>query len=151
MQVKPAIDNQDLVGQAYNLFCTYRTRPWTLDTFKKSILTPFSSLLLVNNEVKAYTLVSNITDTLELEDICVAEQMRRTGSASKLLSQLFAQAKAKNMASILLEVSANNIPALALYKRHGFIEQGVRKNYYRLSDGTCADAILMQKSVNLGN
>ncbi|MCZ6831549.1 MAG: hypothetical protein O7F73_18545, partial [Gammaproteobacteria bacterium] len=46
----------------------------------------------------------------------------------------------------LLEVRCSNGGAIALYRKHGFTEDGVRKNYYP-TDGGREDALLM--SLNL--
>ena len=37
----------------------------------------------------------------------------------------------------------NNIIAKKLYSKYGFIEEGIRKNYYHNDDGTKEDAIIM--------
>ena len=44
----------------------------------------------------------------------------------------------RNIKVILLEVSTNNIPAHKCYQSVGFIQMGVRKDYYSKGD----DAIL---------
>ena len=43
-------------------------------------------------------------------------------------------------AFLMLEVRAGNEPAIALYRKHGFVEVGRRKNYY---EKPREDAILM--------
>ena len=53
-------------------------------------------------------------------------------------------AKEKNLERIILEVRATNEPALSLYKRKGFKELGIRKNFY---DNPKEDALLMSVSV----
>ena len=42
--------------------------------------------------------------------------------------------------NISLEVNVNNIPAIKLYKKNGFIEKAIRKGYYQGIDG-----ILMER------
>lgn len=38
--------------------------------------------------------------------------------------------KENNINSLTLEVRESNIPAQSLYKKHGFKEEGIRKNFY---------------------
>ena len=51
---------------------------------------------------------------------------------------------------MILEVAVDNIAALALYKRSGFIEAARRAGYYRRSNGT-ADAIVMRRNLAQGS
>lgn len=51
--------------------------------------------------------------------------------------------KEKKIKLINLEVSANNLIAIELYKAFGFKEVGLRKNYYK----NC-DALLYAKSIS---
>ena len=48
-----------------------------------------------------------------------------------------------NCNSLTLEVRNSNIIAKKLYSKYGFIEEGIRKNYYHNDDGTKEDAIIM--------
>ena len=50
---------------------------------------------------------------------------------------------------IFLEVRISNEVAIDLYKKMGFKEIGLRRNYYRLREGR-EDAILMSKTLKKG-
>ena len=56
--------------------------------------------------------------------------------ATKLIQKVEDLAKELNIKNVSLEVSDKNITAYLLYKKLGFIERRVRKNYYK--DGTNA-------------
>jgi ribosomal-protein-alanine N-acetyltransferase len=46
--------------------------------------------------------------------------------------------------TLYLEVEEDNKPARALYGKMGFVTAGVRKGYYRKSDGNFANALIMK-------
>jgi [ribosomal protein S18]-alanine N-acetyltransferase len=71
----------------------------------------------------------------------VSPNYRRQGFGQDLLRGLLAHLKNLETSKVFLEVSAQNIPAIALYEAHGFQRNGLRKAYY--ADGS--DAITMVK------
>jgi ribosomal-protein-alanine N-acetyltransferase len=75
----------------------------------------------------------------EIENIVVAAEFLRRGVASELMRALIQGAKSEAAPVIRLEVRESNLPARALYVRHGFREAGRRRSYY---SGPDEDAIL---------
>lgn len=63
------------------------------------------------------------------------------GVGGRLLEAAEAEAGARGVDELRLEVRADNVPARALYMRHGYVEMGVRRAYYH--DGM--DAVRMRK------
>ena len=51
---------------------------------------------------------------------------------------------------IFLEVASLNTPARQFYAAQGFAENGLRKRYYTLRDGTKDDALLLSRPVPWG-
>jgi [ribosomal protein S18]-alanine N-acetyltransferase len=49
--------------------------------------------------------------------------------------------------TLFLEVEEGNTAALALYARQGFTEVSRRAAYYRKSDGSAANAIIMRRTL----
>ena len=80
--------------------------------------------------VAAFLVSHNLDAEWELENIVVAENARRRGLGTLLLCQLIAHARTRGGSAIFLEVRESNQDARALYKKLGFQEQGLRKNYY---------------------
>jgi ribosomal protein S18 acetylase RimI-like enzyme len=77
--------------------------------------------------------------------IIVDKDYRGKKIGSRLLDELFTLAKNRFSIEILhLEVYREN-PAINLYKRTGFSEYGVQKNFLKESDGSYRDKIFMQK------
>jgi putative acetyltransferase len=48
---------------------------------------------------------------------------------------------------VTLAVRADNHPAIALYKKHGFVLSGCDKDYLKLSDGSFVDDLRMERFV----
>jgi len=84
-----------------------------------------------------------IADEAEIISIGVAPIARRTGTASALLQIMEKDVKQNGVKTIFLEVDDKNIPALELYKKHGFVNTGVRPHYYENGH----DAIIMKKEI----
>ena len=107
----------------------------------KPIINDFTKIYTyeINNQIVAFIIFSIMYEKCEIIDIFVLENYRRNGLASKLINEIMEDNKLEN---ITLEVSKLNTNAINLYKKIGFIEVAVRKNYYDNSDG-----ILMLKEV----
>jgi [ribosomal protein S18]-alanine N-acetyltransferase len=72
-------------------------------------------------------------------NICVDPAMQRRGIGAELLRRL---EQALPLGDVMLMVETDNIAAKSLYKKEGYKEVGVSKNYY----GRGKDGIWMQKS-----
>ncbi len=98
------------------------------------------------DEILGYAGLWNVCGSAEIIEIAVHKESRRQGIASGLLSALANECIKQNVLEINLEVRESNNAARNLYKKHGFVENGLRKRYY---DNT-EDAILMQKQLRKG-
>jgi ribosomal protein S18 acetylase RimI-like enzyme len=81
-------------------------------------------------------------------NLSIQPQYRRCGIATALLEALFRWAR-KNpiVEKLALAVFTTNVPAIALYKKNGFIEEGRRVKEVKMADGQYVDDILMYKLV----
>jgi ribosomal-protein-alanine acetyltransferase len=66
----------------------------------------------------------------ELENIAVSGTARRYGVGARLLSEFIEHVRAESGSAIFLEVRESNHAARSLYRKAGFEETGVRRNYY---------------------
>jgi ribosomal-protein-alanine N-acetyltransferase len=89
--------------------------------------------------VTGYAVALTGDDVVDLARIAVAPGHRRTGLARRLLHEVRTGC-GTGTRRMLLEVSAANTPALALYSAAGFVEIDRRRRYYR--DGS--DALVLQ-------
>lgn len=90
-----------------------------------------------------YILATIIADEAEIISIAVDPDHQGRGIAGDLLLQFMTHCRTFDVAVITLEVAADNLPALGLYRQHGFAEFGLRKGYYRHGNQK-TDAIMMK-------
>ena len=117
---------------------------WSYEILKEELTSQNTVYFVakIDNEIVGFAGIKIILDESDLMNIVVKKEHRKKGIASSLLNKLFLIAKEKNLKSINLEVNANNLSAINLYKKLNFIEIGKRKNYYKDQD-----AILMKLDI----
>ncbi|GIL26813.1 ribosomal protein S18-alanine N-acetyltransferase [Actinocatenispora comari] len=81
-------------------------------------------------------------DEAWIQNIAVRRDRQRAGVGRALLDDLLAEADRRGATHVLLEVAVDNDPALALYRRYGFVEVGRRRGYYQPSN---TDALVMRR------
>lgn len=113
-------------------------RPWGADEFRDL---KKSGCEIVASE-NGFIVWRTVCDEAELITIGVHPDARSTGIASAMIAIMENEVRKAGATKIFLEVSAKNAPAIALYKKLGFVQNGLRPKYY---DGI--DAILMVKQV----
>ncbi len=86
-------------------------------------------------------------DEAEILTIAVAPRRRGQGIAGHLMRANMAQLQQAGAKSWFLEVEAQNVSALALYRRFGFTKVGERRSYYRKPDGDPATALILSRSL----
>ena len=121
---------------------------WSYGAFSELLEQNSINLMLVINsvgdEVVAYCLYQFVFEQAEILRIGTHPTYQRQGIASQLLMALNNELKANNVNSLLLEVRADNSPAIALYKQQGFILIHCRKGYYQQPHHSAIDALIMQ-------
>jgi ribosomal protein S18 acetylase RimI-like enzyme len=73
----------------------------------------------------------------------VAAEWRGRGVGSALMRAAIEWARAQGLHKLSLEVFPTNAAAIALYRKHGFVEEGLRTKHYRRASGELWDAIAM--------
>ena len=93
---------------------------------------PFGKFLVcvIDDLIVGYLYYSDIFDRIEINQITVFDKYKRHGYGSMMMDMVLSFGK-----SISLEVNVNNIGAINLYKKYGFIIVSVRKGYYDGVDG----------------
>lgn len=118
-------------------------RNWSADEMAGLIAAPGG--FAVSAE-QGFALGRAIAGEAELITIAVAPEARRQGTGHALLAAFEAKALARGTETAFLEVAADNIPALALYRAAGWTETGRRAGYYARAAGA-VDAITMAKGL----
>lgn len=120
--------------------------PWSeqafLDELEKNPTARYFVLLDKENpsQVIAYGGYWKIFDEGHITNIAVHPQWRNQKAATYLLCQMMQFAQAEGIHDMTLEVRTSNLPAQAVYRKLGFQNEGVRKQYY---EDTGEDAIIM--------
>jgi ribosomal-protein-alanine N-acetyltransferase len=104
---------------------------WTDSAYFKRI--EENSVLLANIDrhlVGAVIFCGASPGEWEVENIVVDRAVRKQGIAQAMLRELATRAKERGGIRIHLEVRESNTPAIALYRKIGFVETTRRKGYY---------------------
>ena len=80
----------------------------------------------------------------EILTVGVAPWARRKGVGKALMVAAIGAAQAAGAVEMFLEVDVDNIAAVALYERLGFVRAGLRKAYYDRGANGRADALVMR-------
>lgn len=107
--------------------CFTRPRPWSATEFADLLGAPTTRLFESPN---GFLLARIIADEAELLTLAVSPAARRSGQGATLVGRFLADAAATGAKTAFLEVAADNLAALSLYRRTGWIEAGRRRNYY---------------------
>lgn len=91
-----------------------------------------------------YVIFYYVLDEGEIARIAVSPQYRRQGVADQIFAGLLGFCTEKSIERILLDVRISNEPAIAFYRKSGFAEDGIRRNFY---DYPKEDALLMSVSL----
>jgi ribosomal-protein-alanine N-acetyltransferase len=121
--------------------------PWTRGNFVDSLAAGHGAwLALEDGQMIGYAIMMQVLDEAHLLNISVLPELQRSGRGSALLSHLFELARMRAAKRMLLEVRPGNVSGKALYKRHGFVEIGRRRDYYPVHEGR-EDAIVMARDL----
>ncbi len=97
---------------------------------------------LKDQKIVGFINYHDIYDRVEIINFNVLELFQNQHIGSSLLLNLITTSKEKLKKNITLEVRKDNEKAIYLYKKFGFREVSIRKNYYNDVDG-----ILMEKEL----
>ena len=107
--------------------------PWSEKSVASELTNPLSLWLVAldGDRVAGYVGSQSVMGESDMMNVAVHPDYRRRGIAERLCLALVEALKEKGNHCLTLEVRASNDPAKALYEKLGFIQVGLRKNYYR--------------------
>jgi ribosomal-protein-alanine N-acetyltransferase len=128
----------------------FPAEPWDAVALAQILAMPRAAGRLAEDENgDAVGLLFDLTtgEETEILTLGVHPAARRRGIAQALIADLFARTVAAGAGRVVLEVAADNEPALRLYRRLGFRTVGRRPGYYRRPAGPPMDAWLLCRTV----
>jgi len=122
------------------------TVPWSRNLFLSELHSnnAFYILALHNDRVIGYCGINYVCGEGSITNIAVHPDYRKKGLASLMLDNIIKYCTNCTLSFITLEVRQSNQSAINLYKKYGFNEVGLRKNYYADNH---ENAILMTKYI----
>jgi len=130
--------DEDL-DDVYKIEAASFTEPW-LKMFFVMEQKHDAYVVIRDDKVVGYVCAMQVLDECTITNICVRKEQQRQGIAWFIFKELFKIMDAREVKYYYLEVRASNAPALALYKKLGFTQIGIRKDYYH---NPIEDAIVM--------
>lgn len=122
------------------------SRPWSREAIADALEKEYYQYLVaVDEKTQRVVGMCGMIRTLEeggIVNVAVDQDVRRQGIACRLLTELMRKADKEGIKEYTLEVRKSNAPAIALYRKLGFVEEGVRPAFY---DMPVEDALMMRK------
>lgn len=124
--------NKDHVSQIAQLEAQCFSDPWSEKSIASELENPLSLWLVAeeNDQVFGYVGSQTVLDGSDMMNVAVDPRFRRQGIARALIETLIAELAKMGSRCLRLEVRVSNENARALYARMGFLQLGLRKNYY---------------------
>ena len=119
-------------------------RAWTEPEFAAQLADPNVHCV---GDGTGFALARVVLDEAELLTLAVDPPSQGRGLGQQLLRQIEASVLAAGAVQILLEVSAENGAARALYAKAGYSQIGKRTRYYRSPDGRRIDALVLHRAL----
>ena len=123
----------------------FEATAWTPEAFWSELAHPGSRWYVVAEDragaLIGYAGLMVNGSEADVQTVAVAPSVQGRGLGSTLVDALVAEAAGRGGTSLLLEVRADNDPAIRLYRRHGFEQISVRRRYYQPGD---VDALIMR-------
>jgi ribosomal-protein-alanine N-acetyltransferase len=118
--------------------------PWTLGIFQDCLRVGYCCwVLTIDNQVIGYGVMSVVIDESHILNICINPKQQGKGLGMKLLRRLLKIARQHGAETAYLEVRRSNRVAIDLYQKLGFVEIGLRRNYYPERNQSREDALVM--------
>ena len=111
------------------------SEPWSERQLLETMEDPKGVLYVAvqdyDGQVLGYAGLHNIVGEGYVDNIAVFPQFRAQGIGEALTRALVEYMRCAALEFLTLEVRASNLPAISLYEKLGFRQEGRRKNFYR--------------------
>ena len=132
------------VAQVSELEKKYFSLPWSYESLEKEIDNKGSIVCVAisDNRVVGYGGMLVVMDEGDITNIVVDEEYRELGIGKAIVEFLINEGEKRGCHDYTLEVRVSNEAAINLYKKLGFISEGVRPRFY---EKPVEDAFIMWK------
>ena len=122
--------------------------PWSENSVASELNNRLSLWLVAldGDTVAGYVGSQSVLDQADMMNIAVHPAYRRQGIGRDLVLALSDALMEKGICGLMLEVRQSNAPAIALYEQLGFVQVGLRPNYYR---NPKENALILRKELSL--
>ncbi len=117
---------------------------WSSENIRETMQSGNTLTILAEEDGNAagFIMVSVVLETAELLNVGVLPEYRRKGIAQRLYDAAEKAIREKEAVHMFLEVRENNDPAISFYRKNGFSEIALRKDYYH---DPSENALVMEK------
>lgn len=144
---KQSSEAQSIIQAVANIETIIQSQDaWGYQTIIELLAQDSIDLLVVyqSDKIVGYCLYQVVFEQAEILRIGTHLNYQRQGIASNLFAKLNEKLQELEVESLLLEVRADNLPAIALYEQQGFETIHQRKGYYKAAHQPAVDALIMQ-------
>lgn len=123
--------------------------PWSEASIASELQNELSLWLVACDEkdmVVGYIGSQTVLDGADMMNVAVHPECRRQGIGEGLVKALIEALSHRAVAFLMLEVRESNSGAIALYRKLGFYQAGLRPNYYRRPK---ENALILRKECKL--
>ncbi len=145
------------VRQAAALEAAHFSDPWTENAFLETLRLDYAHYYVAEAEMEEQSVPSeegkgchvigicglrDIAGEGEITNVSVDIRYRRKGVAAAMLKRVLEDGAKLGIEAFTLEVRRGNLPAVRLYEKFGFAQEGVRRDFY---ENPREDALIMWK------
>lgn len=143
-----ALDLDQVMTVMNKAFDPRHGEAWTAAQCAGALSLPGAALFLARADRRTigFALARSVADEAELLLIAVRPDGQRRGAGQALVAKIVDHYSHQGVKKLHLEVRTDN-PALVFYKRLGFQQVGLRRNYYRRSDNQLTDAATLSVEI----
>ena len=140
-ELLPLEENQIYELEALEKVCF--SDPWSAGGFLEEARNENAAFIVCScqGQVLGYAGFLHVLDEGYIANVAVHPSSRRQGIGDALIKELLQKAISMKLSFLTLEVRCSNVPAISLYKKHGFSPCGVRRGFYEKPK---EDALLMK-------
>ena len=120
---------------------------WRLETFRTCMSAPYECWLAEHEEPRSdkvgFVIFNVFGSSAEINNLCVNSAFQGRGYGEALMFYALDRARSLGAENVTLEVRVSNSPAQSLYRKLGFQQIGVLRDYYTTEKST-EDAFVMK-------